>query len=569
MNYFNNLKIGTRLIITLSLLMLITIGIGVESVVKASSVQSALEDITQRRMVLNEHFNDLRQEVNRQARYLRNMALLTQPEQINAERQSIEASRKQTTELLAVLEKTVHTPKGRELLAQVVGARSQFSAGVDRYFELIDKDDKEAAVQQLITGLRPVQLAYLSTLNDSIRYQSEAAKAYSVATVAQVKALQWNMWVATGLAMLISVVLGSGIVRSITRPLQQAVAVARSVAAGRLNTVIAVNSRDEAGQLLQALKDMQAGLTGVVGTVRSGSESVASASSQIAQGNTDLSQRTEEQASALEETAASMEELSSTVRQNADNARQASQLAQSASGVAAQGAALVSQVVDTMHGISESSKTISDIISVIDSIAFQTNILALNAAVEAARAGEQGRGFAVVASEVRSLAGRSAEAAKEIKTLITDSVQRVAQGNTLAEQAGSTMQEIVAGIQRVTDIMAEISAASSEQSQGVSQIGEAITQMDQVTQQNAALVEEMSAAANSLRSQADELVQAVAVFDLGGARAAHPVALQRPHAAPVKVARPAMGRPSSLGGAARSAPQIAAAVNAGGDWQSF
>ncbi len=285
-----------------------------------------------------------------------------------------------------------------------------------------------------------------------------------------------------------------------------------SIAQGDLaSNIVNVGNPDS---LMGVMLQMQASLTQVVGTVRQGSESVATASSEIAQGNHDLSARTEQQASALEETAASMEELSSTVRQNADNARQANQLAQSASTVAVKGGDVVGQVVETMKGINDASRKISDIISVIDGIAFQTNILALNAAVEAARAGEQGRGFAVVASEVRSLAGRSADAAKEIKTLINTSVERVEQGTALVDQAGVTMTEVVSSIKRVTDLMGEISAASNEQSQGVSQVGEAVTQMDQATQQNAALVEEMAAAASSLKSQAQDLVGTVSVFKL-------------------------------------------------------
>lgn len=260
---------------------------------------------------------------------------------------------------------------------------------------------------------------------------------------------------------------------------------------------------------------MQSSLVKVVSSVRQGSESVATASAEIAHGNHDLSSRTESQASALEQTAASMEELGAAVKQNAESARTANQLAQSASTVAIQGGEVVGRVVETMKGINESSRKIFDIISVIDGIAFQTNILALNAAVEAARAGEQGRGFAVVASEVRSLAGRSAEAAKEIKSLIGASVERVEQGSALVDQAGKTMTEVVASIRRVTDIMGEISAASNEQAMGVAQVGEAVTHMDQATQQNAALVEEMAAAASSLKSQAEDLVQTVAVFELG------------------------------------------------------
>ncbi len=291
------------------------------------------------------------------------------------------------------------------------------------------------------------------------------------------------------------------------------VAATNAIAEGDLGSAISIRPGAQAS-ILAAMSRMQQSLHRVVGRVRSNAEGVASASAQIAQGNQELSQRTEEQASALEQTAAAMEQLGGTVKQSADNAKQANQLALGASAVAIKGGEVVGRVVDTMKGINDSSKKIADIISVIDGIAFQTNILALNAAVEAARAGEQGRGFAVVASEVRSLAGRSAEAAKEIKSLITASVERVEQGTRLVDQAGATMTEVVSSIKRVTDIMGEISSASSEQSAGVAQVGEAISQMDQATQKNAALVEESAAAAESLKAQAQELVQAVAVFRL-------------------------------------------------------
>ena len=318
------------------------------------------------------------------------------------------------------------------------------------------------------------------------------------------------------LVVLIAAVVGISMTRAITAPVAQAVALAQAVAAGKLGTSVRNTRRDEMGMLLNALEAMRQQLSHVVRDVRGNAHGVALAASEIAQGNADLSSRTESQASALEETAASMEQLGSTVRQNADSAQTANQMARSASDVAGRGGMVVAQVVDTMKGINDSSHQIADIIGVIDSIAFQTNILALNAAVEAARAGEQGRGFAVVAGEVRTLAQRSAEAAKEIKQLINASVERVEQGSALVDKAGETMTEIVTAIGRVTDIMAEISAASREQSQGVAQVGEAITQMDQATQQNAALVEESAAAADALQRQAKALVEAVAAFEMDG-----------------------------------------------------
>ena len=305
------------------------------------------------------------------------------------------------------------------------------------------------------------------------------------------------------------------LVRNLSARLAFAKAQADEAASLNLSVTPGDRGDDEVGELVTALDRMRKELANVVTVVRQNSDSVATASAQIAQGNQDLSGRTEQQASSLQQTAASMDELGSTVIQNADNARQANQLAQGASTVAARGGEVVAQVVDTMKGINESSKKIADIISVIDGIAFQTNILALNAAVEAARAGEQGRGFAVVAGEVRSLAQRSAEAAKEIKSLISTSVDRVEQGTALVDQAGSTMQEIVSSIKRVSDIIGEISAASTEQSSGVAQVGRAVTQMDEATQQNAALVEQSAAAAESLKQQAQQLVQAVSVFKLG------------------------------------------------------
>jgi methyl-accepting chemotaxis protein len=385
---------------------------------------------------------------------------------------------------------------------------------------------------------------------------------------------------------LVTALLGFVLARSVFAQLGaepgEAADVAERVARGDLSVAVPIKQGDTAS-VMANLARMQASLAQVVNNVRQNSESVATASAQIAQGNQDLSGRTEQQASALQQTAATMEELGTTVRNNADSAKQANQLAQSASAVAAQGGDVVGKVVATMQGINDSSRKIGDIISVIDGIAFQTNILALNAAVEAARAGEQGRGFAVVASEVRSLAQRSAEAAKEIKTLIGRSVEQVEQGTTLVDQAGKTMDEIVGSIQRVSDIVAEITSASAEQSSGVQQVGQAVNQMDQATQQNAALVEESAAAAESLKGQAQQLVQAVAVFklspegQLGSARRATPaanapVAERRGPDRAKNVARPAFKAKPAADEVPESARNQGAADSAKtgtDDWASF
>ena len=419
----------------------------------------------------------------------------------------------------------------------------------------------------------------LGALNALTKYGFEGGKEAAAQAATIYKQAQFVLFGLLAAALLLGIALAWAITRQLIGQLggepRTAADVAKAVAEGDLTTPIHLRAGDT-HSLMARLHSMQDALTAAVTNVRQGSENVATASAQIAQGNQDLSSRTEEQASALEETAATMDELGSTVRNNADNAKQANQLALGASAVALKGGTVVGQVVETMKGINDSSRRIADIISVIDGIAFQTNILALNAAVEAARAGEQGRGFAVVASEVRSLAQRSADAAKEIKLLINASVERVEHGTALVDQAGKTMGEIVGAIKRVTDIVGEISSASAEQSSGVAQVGEAVTQMDQATQQNAALVEESAAAAESMKQQAEALVEAVAVFKLRQGEHVQRVA------APARAAAPAARRPAERRGpnratnvarlpAAKPAPAAPAAAQATGtdEWETF
>ena len=400
----------------------------------------------------------------------------------------------------------------RQLVAQFADAHVAMGAGYRKGFEAFKAAGFEpSAGDAAVAGVDREPARLLAEAGRRIAADSAAVAAGAQAQAHRAMVLSLVLMTAAGIVSLLASVAFS---RRITRPLGEAVDVAGAIAAGNLTTLVRPRGDDEIGQLTVALAGMQDSLARVVGHVRRNSESVSVAAGEISQGGNDLSARTEEQASALQQAAASMEQLGATVRQNAENAQQANELALGASSVAQRGGEVVGEVVATMRGINESSRRIVDIIGVIDGIAFQTNILALNAAVEAARAGEQGRGFAVVAGEVRNLAQRSAGAAREIKSLISASVERVEHGTSLVDRAGATMTEIVGAIARVAGIMGEISAANSEQSTGVGQVGEAIAQMDQATQQNAALVEESSAAAESLRDQARELVGAVSVFRL-------------------------------------------------------
>jgi methyl-accepting chemotaxis protein len=427
---------------------------------------------------------------------------------------SMAATTLTTTETQKRFLEKVSDPESKRRAAHVGDLRKAFLEIRDEANKRKRSDDSRSVQDYVQSKLVPSGADYIQALQELV----DGEVANYEASKARIKDLYKEMYqigaVLTLLIIAIAVVVSWWLSRGISRGLQLANLAAERIGGGDLSQSLQIRSSDEIGQMLGSMQKMQARLSDVVGAVRQGSFSLATASTQIAQGNHDLSARTEHQASALEQTAASMEELSSTVKQNADSARQANQLALNASGVAVKGGEVVSQVVNTMKEINDSSRKISDIIHVIDGIAFQTNILALNAAVEAARAGEQGRGFAVVASEVRSLAGRSANAAKEIKTLIGASVERVELGTALVDRAGATMTEVVNSIRRVTDIMAEISAASDEQSAGVDQVGQAVIEMDQVTQQNAALVEQMAAAASGLKSQAQDLVEVVAAFTL-------------------------------------------------------
>jgi methyl-accepting chemotaxis protein len=587
-----DMKISTRLTLGFGVMaVLIVLCVGV-SLVKVNQMSDDFDRVLDDRYPVVTMLNEIKSRNTDVASILRNLLLMTDPADIKAQYAAIgdSGSSKVASANMEAIEKAITSPKGKALLADLAKARSEYRGPRDKLMAEIKSGNLEAAKATLFGEVRSKQLAYIAAVDGLIKLQDEEMKSYGHVVDATVVTTKRTLFGVLIVAIGLAAVFGLWLIRTTTRPLVQAVAVARGVAAGDLTMHFDSEGKNETAQLLAALKDMQTRLAAVVGDVRLNAEGVATASAEIASGNSDLSARTENQASALEETAASMEQLGATVRTNADNAQQANQLAMAASSVAVKGGGAVQQVIETMKGISDSSKKIADIIGVIDGIAFQTNILALNAAVEAARAGEQGRGFAVVASEVRSLAQRSADAAKQIKVLITQSVERVEQGTTQVGEAGTTIDEVVASIRRVTDIVGEISAASREQSAGVAQVGEAVVSMDKATQQNAALVEESSAAAETLKAQAEQLVKSVAVFKLesGAGISAHASSAHASSAAapaPKAVAKSVIAKAKAkaqsvakaVAPAAKPAPAVASAPAPRGpaakveadEWESF
>ena len=582
----SNMKIATKIGVGFAAIVLIVIVLGMLSLFQMSTIASNEEHIATANLPSVQMGGQINELIESIRRYEARHVLANDDKDMDAMEASIAATRKQLQDLEPAATSLFTSELERKAWDNYKTHRDAWYAEWANVRPLSRKSSE--SMEAMNTAAKSFNGASrdqfnlarkdLQDLIDYNKQESLTTWAEAQKTITRARALVGAAILA---AVVLAIALGFAVSRAIAQPIREAVEVAGDIARGDMTANIRTHGNDETAQLLQALDAMRGSLIRVVSNVRQGSESVATASAQIAQGNQDLSGRTESQASALEQTAASMEELSSQVKHNADNARQANQLAANASTVAVRGGEVVGRVVETMKEINTSSRKISDIISVIDGIAFQTNILALNAAVEAARAGEQGRGFAVVASEVRLLAGRSAEAAKEIKSLINASVERVEIGTSLVDEAGSTMSEVVTSIKKVSDLVGEISSASNEQALGVAQVGEAVTQMDQTTQQNAALVEEMAAAAASLNSQAGELVQAVSVFKLSGhdnvvrTTVRSPMAKAKPFKGPerrdIPLSKPASARaPAAPSPKPAAAPkQVATTASKDDEWETF
>ena len=506
------LKIGARLKLAFGLVVLMMLGIAAVGVLRLGAVGVINERIIDDSWVKSEAANVIDATTRANARLTMELVITTDLQRLQAIKANIAANKKSIDDAFALLQQKVQLPEGKAALARLSELRGKYVQSFGRVAALVDASDRDSATALLQSQTLPALDALQEPINALTALQKKLVEDDGHTVVKSIRSARTLMLALGAVGLVVGLVLSFGITRSITLPLRRAVVLARTVAKGDLSSRIEVTGNDETSELLQALRDMNDSLGRTVVQVRSGSDAIATATGQIAAGNTDLSARTEEQAAALEQTTAAIHELASTIKQNYEYGRNANDIADSAAQVAVKGGEMVTQVVHTMEAINVSSRKIADIIGVIDGIAFQTNILALNAAVEAARAGDQGRGFAVVASEVRSLAGRSATAAKEIKGLIDASVSNVSDGCQQVEQAGATMDEIVVSVRRVADIMNEISMASQDQSDGMEQINQAMTQMDQVTQSNAALVEEAAAAAQSLEHQAQGLVDAVSVF---------------------------------------------------------
>ncbi|MGE0330466.1 MAG: methyl-accepting chemotaxis protein [Ramlibacter sp.] len=563
MNFIRNFRIGTRLTAGFGFLLVMLVGLSLLSLNRMSEIQGRLDEIVNVNNAKVRQSNVMLLTINRTSSAGKELVLAASPAEREAALNKLTQERKEYDVAEAALAKAVgsgSSAKEREMMSAIQKQKDLARPAMNELVNVVKTGKTADALKVLNEKAWPAQVQWQKLIDGMLEYQDQATTASAKAAAASY-VLTRNIMIGAAVAIIVLGALAARLITtSITGPIAQAVTVAETVAKGDLTVSIRSEGSDEPARLLHELELMTRSLARVVAQVREGSESIAAGTSQIANGNDDLSQRTEEQASNLQQTAASMEQLGGTVRNTSDTARQASQLAATASSAAEQGGRVVDEVVTTMDDIRTSSRKVSDIIGVIDGIAFQTNILALNAAVEAARAGEQGRGFAVVAAEVRSLAGRSADAAREIKALIGDSVGKVETGSKLVGEAGRTMTDIVAQVRRVSDMINEISTAAAEQTQGIGQVGDAVTQLDQVTQQNAALVEQLAAAAGSLKSRSAELVGSVASFRLDRSQTAaitHAAPVAAPPATPAAAVAPA--RPARPAAASRAPAPSAAA----------